>query len=529
MKVSKLLVVKPLAGAMVLVALLFTDSFNTAQAQSGPAGVRGALAVPLLSGGGTVDLTVPLFKSRMVKAGAATNRVSVANPDIADIVVISATELYVLGKDLGTTNVLLWDRENHLIGSIAVEVSPDVDNLKQKLAEVLPGQAVEVRASQRSIILSGHVPDAESMNAAVRIARTYLAQIQTANQAEEFKQSNSSRREDKTVGDVINLIQVGGSQQVMLEVKVAEIARTELRSLDAQFNSIARGLGNWNVGGVNGGATFPPVLFGTQQLQQSVFSQYGNPTNYAPYGPSVAGFVPNVPTITNQGLFASFLSKNFLFNLALDAAKQKGLARILAEPTLTTMSGQEATFVSGGEFPIPVPQSNNTVTIVFKEYGIIVNYVPVVLSSGHINLKLNVSVSELESANSVNLGLPGTATSYVIPSLSKRAASGTVELSDGQTMGLAGLLHETTRSLITKFPGLGEIPVLGALFSSQSYQKGETELVILVTPRLAAPLPPGKARLPTDAYHEPSDIDFFLRGRLEGGAPAPVPADGVAK
>ena len=145
MKVSKLLVVKPLAGAMVLVALLFTDSFNTAQAQSGPAGVRGALAVPLLSGGGTVDLTVPLFKSRMVKAGAATNRVSVANPDIADIVVISATELYVLGKDLGTTNVLLWDRENHLIGSIAVEVSPDVDNLKQKLAEVLPGQAVENR------------------------------------------------------------------------------------------------------------------------------------------------------------------------------------------------------------------------------------------------------------------------------------------------------------------------------------------------------------------------------------------------
>jgi pilus assembly protein CpaC len=237
-------------------------------------------------------------------------------------------------------------------------------------------------------------------------------------------------------------------------------------------------------------------------------------------------------SIQNQGLFASFLDKTLLFNVALDVAKEKGLARILAEPTLTTLSGQQADFLSGGEFPIPVPQNNNAVTIDFKQFGIAVKFLPVVLSSGHINLKLNVSVSELESGNSVSLGIAGSSSSFIIPSLSTRSASGVVELSDGQTIGLAGLLHETTRSLVTKFPGLGDLPVLGALFRSQSYQKGETELVILVTPRLAQALPPGKARLPTDSYVEPSDLDFFLRGRLEsspGKQPATTSADGSAR
>jgi pilus assembly protein CpaC len=320
------------------------------------------------------------------------------------------------------------------------------------------------------------------------------------------------------------LLQVGGAQQVMLEVKVAEIARSEVRSLDAQFNSIARGLGNFTVGGVNGGATFPPGLFAPGNLKYPVFSApspSGFPAAFPsqPWGPAITEFLPTTQSITNQGLFASFLDKSFLFNLALDAAKQQGLARILAEPTLTTLSGQEAKFLSGGEFPIPVPQGLNTVTIDFKQFGVAVKFLPVVLNSGHINLTLNVSVSELASNNTVTIAVPGTSSSFTIPSLTERSATGVVELSDGQTIGLAGLLSETTSSLITKFPGLGSIPVLGALFRSQSYQKGETELVILITPRLARPLPPGKVRLPTDAYVEPTDVDFFFRGQLEHNGP----------
>ena len=505
------------AGLAVLASgLIFTaDTFAQTPAPRPPGGGTAVAQPPLLSGGASIDLAVPLYQSRVVTVITPANRVSVANPDVADIVVISPTELYVLGKDLGTTNVLLWDNSNHLIGAINVEVQHDLDSLKRKFAELLPGQPIEVRAAQRSIVLSGRVSDAEAMNAATRLAATYLAQIQTAKTTEQFQQGNQSRRDDKSVGEVINLLQVGGAQQVMLEVKVAEINRTEVKRLDAQFNSIARGLGNFSLGGVNGGATFPPAVFAPSNANVSVFGS----ALQQPLGPAITQFLPNTQTIQNQGLFASFLDKNFLFNLALDAAKEQGLARILAEPTLTTLSGQEATFVSGGEFPIPVPQGLNTVTIVFKQYGISVKFLPVVLNSGHINLTLNVSVSELESGNTVNLALPGTSASFVIPSLTERTATGVVELIDGQTIGLAGMLHETTRSLVSKFPGLGSIPVLGALFSSSNYQKGETELVILVTPRLARPLPAGKIRMPTDAYVEPTDTDFFFRGLLEHPGP----------
>ncbi len=513
------------ASVMLLTTGLICNVDTLAQTQTPPRPLTATKAItqpPLLAGGASIDLAVPLYQSRVVTVLTPAFRVSVANPDVADIVVISPTELYVLGKDIGTTNVLLWDNNSHLIGAINVEVQHDLENLKRKFAELLPGQPIEVRSSQRSIVLSGRVSDAEAMNAATRIAATFLAQVQTATKTLEFKQTGgSSKREDKSAGDIINLLQVGGAQQVMLEVKVAEIARTEVMSMDLQFNSIARGLGNWNVGGVNGGATFPPALFAPSNAKLPVFNNFFVPSGVPqqPYGPAITEFVPTTMSIAGQGLFASFLDKNFLFNMALDAAKTKGLARILAEPTITTLSGQEASFLSGGEFPIPVPQNLNTVTIDFKQYGVAIKFLPVVLNSGHINLTLNVSVSELATANTVTIAVPGTSATFTIPSLTERSATGVVELGDGQTMGLAGLLSDTIASQVTKFPGLGSIPILGALFRSQNYQKGETELVILVTPRLARPLPPGKVRLPTDAYVEPTDFDFFFRGRLEHNGP----------
>lgn len=459
--------------------------------------------------GGTRELAVPLFKSRVVHLDAPAARVSVGNPDVADIVVIGPSDLYVLGKDLGTTNVLLWGKDNRLVGSIAVEVQHDLEGLKRKLYELLPNEAIEVRSSQRSIVLSGRVSDAASMSAALQMAKSYLAQIQTAKKADQFEQESASRREDKSVGEVINLMQVSGAQQVMLEVKVAEIARTELKRLNARFNSFSRG-GNWNWGGVNGGATFPDARFVPNNVRIPVFN------SRAPFGPVIDEFAPTDLAIQNQGLFASFLDQNFLFNLALDAAKEKGLAKILAEPTLTTLTGQEAQFLSGGEFPIPVPNGTNGTTVEFKEFGVGVHFIPVVLASGHINLKLNISVSELSSDNNIQVRATGASSSFLVPSLTKRSASGTVELGDGQTIGLAGLLNENLRQVVTKFPGLGSVPVLGALFRSQDYRKGDTELVILVTPRLAKPIAPGLAKLPTDYYSEPSDADFYLRGAVEG-------------
>jgi pilus assembly protein CpaC len=464
-----------------------------------------------LPDGGSVDLFVPLFKSRIVSVPGGAHRVSVGSPDIADIVVISPTQIYVLGKDIGTTNVLLWDSDNRLIGTIGVEVRHDLEDLKRKLSEILPGEAIEVRSTQRSIVLSGRVDDVEKMNAAVRIAEAYRAQIQTAVNAEVFKQQTNSPRPDKTVGEVINLISVGGIQQVMLEVKVAEITRTEVRSLDAKFNSFRKG-GNWNWGGVNGGATFPPYK-DERDLLHGVFPLAGNGA-----GPPIDTFMPNTMSIVDQGLFASFFNQSFLFKLALDAAKNTGMAKILAEPTLTTLSGQEAKFLSGGQFPIPVAANYGNVTVEYKDFGVGLTFIPVVLSSGHINLKLNVSVSDLVDTNVLGIAVANASSTFVVPSLSARSASGTVELADGQTIGLAGLLSENLRQSVNKFPGLGSVPVLGALFRSQNYQKGNTELVILVTPHLAKPLPNDKIKLPTDSLVEPSDADFYLWGRMQGNA-----------
>lgn len=453
-------------------------------------------------------LVVPLFKSRIVSLERPVNRVSVGNPDVADILIFRATQVYILGKDIGTTNVLLWDRDDRLVGTISVEVTHDLESLKAKLYHLFPGEKIEAYSTQRNIVLAGRVSTSSVANAAVRIADGYLAQIQTATESASFEQEEKSQRDDKAVGGVINLLSVGGAQQVMLEVKVAEVSRTELRRLQMRFNAFLRDIGNWTAGGVNGGARFPDVL-NENGLRIPVFP---NP----PVGPVFDEFSPNDLSIENQGLFASFLSQDFLFNLAIDAAQENGLARVLAEPTLTTLTGQAAEFLSGGEFPIPVPRGDDGVTIEFKQFGVGLRFLPTVLSDDQINLRIKVEVTELLNPNSVGITIPGVSTSFLIPALSKRSANATVEVGDGQTIGIAGLISEDLREVVTKLPGLGDIPVLGALFRSQDYRKGETELVIMVTPRLAQPVDPDNITLPTDRVTDPSAAEFFLHGRLEG-------------
>jgi pilus assembly protein CpaC len=468
--------------------------------------------------GQSLELVVPLYKSRVLTSNVGIDRVSVGNPDVADILVLRARELYVLGKDLGTTNVLLWDDGDRLIGSVAIEVTHDLDGLKRKLFELFPNEQIDAHAAQRAIVLSGSVSSVGVMDAALQLARGYLAQVGTAVQEQQFEQQQSSS-EDRTGGQVINLLQVAGAQQVMLEVKVAEIARSEVKKYEMKFNGIDVGGSRWNIGGVNGGATFPDALFEPDNVRIPIFSED------APLGPVIDEFMPNPLSIADTGFFASLLTGNGLLNLPLDAAKEQGLAKILAEPTLTTLSGQEARFLSGGEFPIPVPQGLNGITVEFKEFGVGLQFVPVVLGSGRVNLKLNISVSELTNANNLVLSSQGSTASFLVPSLAKRSASATVELLDGQTMGIAGLINEDLRQAVQKFPGLGSIPVLGNLFRSQQFIKGETELVILVTPRLARPMPKDRIRLPTDDFIEPGNMEFYLLGRMEGKPPRNRGAD----
>ncbi len=454
------------------------------------------------------NIQVPIYKSRVLTTRAPVKKVSVGNPEIADILVTSPTQLYLLGRSLGSTNVLLWDSHNKLIDSLDLEVVHDLGGLKAKLHELLPNEQVEVYSAQGALVLRGQVSSAAAMDTAVKLAKTYTAQtasvVQGEGQAAEAAPTQSL--------EVINLMTVGGSQQVMLEVKVAEMKRSLFKSLNVRFNALDFGSSSrWSTGGFNNGV-----------------GGSGNPLGFVP-DPDNAGHIVLDPTSligSGKGFLGQFLSDSFLFNVVLEAAKDNGSAKVLAEPTLTTLSGQQAEFISGGEFPIPVSDQDG-ITIEFKEFGVGVKFLPVVLDSGRVNLNLNVSVSELVAANSLVVETDNTsgAASLLVPALTKRSAQSTVELGNGQTIAIAGLISENTRDFVSRFPGLGDIPVLGHLFRSQEFVNGETELVILVTPHLAKPVDARTVRLPTEKFVEPSDVDFYLLGKTKGrqmGRPVPV-------
>ncbi|MFC5695756.1 type II and III secretion system protein family protein [Pseudomonas sp. GCM10022186] len=459
-----------------------------------PAGM--AAAMPAANNG---SIQVPIYKSRLLTTRVPVKRISVGNPEIADILITSPTQLYLLGRSLGSTNVMLWDNSNRLIDSMDLDVVHDLSGLKDKLHQLLPNERIEVFSAQGSLVLRGHVSSAAVMDTAIKVAKSYAAQTASVVQGE----GEAAKAAPTQTLEVINLLTVGSSQQVMLEVKVAEMQRSLFKSLDVRFNALDFGSSSrWSTGGFNNG-------------QGLGFDADGN-------------IDPTTLIGSGKGFLAQFLSDEFLFNVVLEAAKDNGSAKVLAEPTLTTLSGQQAEFISGGEFPVPITEDDG-ITIEFKEFGVGVKFLPVVVDAGRINLNLNVSVSELSNANALSLdtgleSILGEGVTQVIPSLTKRSAQSTVELGNGQTIAIAGLISENTRDFVSRFPGLGDLPILGHLFRSQQFQNGETELVILVTPHLAKPIDARTVRLPTEKFVEPSDLDFYLLGKTKGREPGrPVP------
>ena len=412
--------------------------------------------------GGRDQVTLMVNGSGIIHLAALPERITLANPEVADLKILDRSRVFVLGKQIGSTAVMAFDRKDQLLARLHIEVTPDLDLLKRRLFEVMPKEIIEVRTSGNNLVLSGEVDNLTMLDTAIRIAQGFVAAPE----------------------QIINMLSVGGAQQVMLEVKVAEMQRSLLKKLEVNVAGLGAD-GNWQFGGVgsSGGSLVP-----------------GGDVTLNPI------------SMSGDGLFGSFMSGDDLVGLYIDASKDTGTARILAEPTLVTLSGEDASFISGGEFPVPVPQGDNNTTVEFKEYGIGLNFLPVVMDSGRINLRLNLSVSELNGTQSLVLGGEGAKSSFVVPYLSKRSARSTVELMDGQTIGVAGLISENMRDGVQKFPGLGDVPVLGHLFRSQEYQSGQTELVILVTPRLAKPLAAEAHSLPTDTFVAPSDVSFYLGG-----------------
>ncbi|WP_439862113.1 type II and III secretion system protein family protein [Pseudomonas sp. MBLB4136] len=422
------------------------------------------------------NIQVPIYKSRILSTRAAVKKVSIGNPEIADILITSPTQLYLLGRSLGSTNVLLWDGRNRLIDSLDLEVVHDLGGLKSKLHQLMPNERIEVFSAQGALVLRGQVSSAVAMDTAVKLAKTYTAQTASVVQGE----GEAAAAAPTQSLEVINLLSVGGTQQVMLEVKVAEMQRSLVKRLGVRFLAVGDS-GNWSLGGFNNSTSLVNGLLSS-----------------------------------DKGFLAQFTSASFLLDAVLEAAKENGSAKVLAEPTLTTLTGQQAEFISGGEFPIPVSDDDG-ITIEYKEFGVGVKFLPVVLDSERINLNLNVSVSELVAANSLVVDTsPLAGASLLVPALTKRSAQSTVELGNGQTIAIAGLISENTRDFVSRFPGLGDIAVIGHLFRSQEFINGETELVILVTPHLAKPVDARSVRLPTEKFVEPGDMDFYLMGKTKG-------------
>ena len=418
-------------------------------------------------------LGLTVGESRIVETKMSFKRASVANPEVADQIVLSPKQIYLAGKAVGTTTLTLWGQDGQVANVFQVQVSPDVTRLKEQIHSMLPHEpGIQVMNSHDHITLAGNVSNMESLTKALTLAEPYAPQ------------------------KIINLVQVGGVQQVMMEVKVAEMQRGLMKRLGVNFQRQQKNHRDFSIGLINDLSTidaYDPFTH-TQSSQTTTLT------------------FPDVRTLASN-LVLGFGIGQDLWTLFLDLLKEHNLSKTLAEPTLIAESGQAAEFLVGGEFPIPIPQQLGQVTIKFKEFGVGLKFTPTVLSEGRISVIVNPEVSELDFANGIIVQ------GFQIPALTTRRVKTVVELGDGQSFAIAGLLQENIKETVSKYPFLGDIPILGLLFRSTSFQKNETELIVIVTPHLVKPLDMVKQTLPTDHYLEPNDFELMLMGYMEGAFP----------
>ncbi len=408
-------------------------------------------------------LNLTMGKSLIIATPDPVRRVSLAAPEIADAMVITPQQVYITGKAPGTTTLTFWEADDKVSAVVHLEVSPDIARFKEALNRILPEEkGVQATATHESITLSGNVSSTTSLSQVLALAESYFPK------------------------KVVNLLSVGGVQQVMLEVRVAEMSRSLLRRLGINFSYLASNGQSFGLSLLNGLTRVPTTGYPASDL----------------------GVSNNVSGILR------FLQNGATWTVFVDALKQEGLLKVLAEPTLITMSGKKANFLAGGEYPIPVPQAGAggfvVITIDYKPYGVALNFTPTVLDGNKINMQVAPEVSELDFSQAI------TISGYIVPALTTRRVSTVIELGDGQSFAIAGLLKNETREVINKFPLLGDIPILGALFRSTEFQKNETELIIIVTPHLVKPMDLTKQTLPTDQYIEPDDFEWYLLGKMEG-------------
>ncbi|MFZ4541165.1 MAG: type II and III secretion system protein family protein [Rickettsiales bacterium] len=444
--------------AFVAAVSLLTSDLSYAAARTGD--FYGAL------GGGRV-IDVEINKGTPVHLPAAATSVAIADPAIADVQVISPRLLMVAGRGVGETSIIAVDAKDNVILQSTVNVSHNLSRLSRALQTMNPDAKITASSADNAIVLNGKVDSPVLSEKLQRLASGFL--------------SNDRQQ-------VINMMDTSGSDQVMLKVRVVELKRSELKRFGINWESVI------NTGG---------FIFGLGQGRDFI----GNTLNAAgavnTFDRSVSG---------DNSLVAGFNDGNTNINAMIDALEADGLVSVLAEPNLTARSGQQASFLAGGEIPIPVQGENNSVTIQYRQFGVSLQFTPIVLSKNKISLTVLPEVSALSEENRVT-----TTSGVSVPSISTRRASTTVDLGSGQTFAVAGLLRADTSNNITKFPFLGDVPILGTLFRSTAFRNEQTELVILITPFIVKPVDdPKQLATPLDGMVPATDFERILLGRLTG-------------
>ena len=430
------------------------------------------------------QLLLQAGKSSLMRLPEAVQHRSVGNPAVVQALLVAPDTLYIAGVDVGTTNMIVQGRSG-VCSMLDITVAIDPAPLQATLAAVMPEERdIKVLAAADTLVLSGTVSDAAAATRAVDLANAYvrrplraLAVPKPDKEETESKDGGGGAASAAAGTRIVNLLSVSAPQQVQLEVKIAEVSKTLLERLE--------GGAVWNFGSGSWAATL------------------------------ASNFITGK---ANASLGAVKVNTNSSGSATASAERQDGLVRILAEPNVMAISGQEGTFLAGGKFYIPVAQENNRVTLAEKEFGVGLRFTPTVLSGGRINLRVAPEVSEL-SRDGIGISVNGFNGVAVLPVVTTRRASTTVQLYDGQSFAIGGLIKNNLVSNLKGLPVLGELPVLGALFRSTDYQQDRTELVFVITARLVKPLPGPGYELPTDKVGVPSRAALLLGGQLDGPAP----------
>ena len=435
----------------------------------------------------THEVEIRRGNSTVVTTAYVTERVAVGDPTIVDFVMNGNREIQIVAKNVGDTNLLIWS-DGRLQSVLDIHVGTVHRHVVEEIRRVIDNPTIDVEIAGDSILLNGWVPDLDSFEKAEMVAMAFLGHTDISTGEGKFDASSGGAERR-----VINLLEVGGNQQVMIEVVIAELQKTIGRSL-----------------GIN--------MFGAITLNKDQQITFQTLLKNLSRNPEVA-VMPGAETVS---VFAdsvslagtAFSSGDFDLRLFLEAVEASQLGTILAEPTVAARSGELASLLVGGEVPIPILSSvesgGEKFSVQFKKFGVRVDFTPTVQSHRRIHLQLLAEVSEPDF--SLGVRLVGTS----IPAFKTRRVDTSVDLGDGQTFAIAGLLREDVFADLENFPGLASVPILGQLFRSRSFQKKQTELVIIITPRLVKPLTPGDFRLPTDQYIEPSKSEFYWGGLIQG-------------